>query len=305
MTTTGSKITAADLKAIQDKVDLLLGTGSASRGYGQTVLSVDYPAGNVVRKSHWDAIRYDIINIRTHQDGSPPAIVSVNTGDTIQYGPSSPNSSYDSLLEIGSTNRFNLGPGQSVVTSRGSQTTSATWKDYAYCVITLTFADSNRARYFFNSGSRVRINSSRVGGSSTNQNTSWTNMLSSAGTKDFGATNTVNFYTLTNSFQTYYQNSGTTPYSTNVYQLQARTPAVADNSAGTASVVELRVYFNDLYVDKDILSGFPAGTNPPTGYVDGTITVSVEELRASGTMVPSGTFTVAPPEYQISTFTTV
>lgn len=304
--TTGSRITAADLKTIQDKVDLLLGVGTASRGYGQTVLSADYSIGTVIRKAHWDAIRYDIINLRTHQDGTPPSVVSVNVGDVIGYGAGSPNSSYDSLLEIASANRFNIGPGQSIVTSRGTQSTSASWKDYAYCVITLTFADSNRARYFFNTGGKIRITSTRSGGSTTSQNTSWTNVLATAGMREFSAlTPSVNFYTLTDTFQTYYQNSGSTPYSDNRYRLQARTPFVANNSGGTASVVELRVYFEDSYVDKDILSGFPAGTNPPTGYVNGTFTVSVEELRASGTMAPEGTFSVSPPVYSISAFTTV
>jgi hypothetical protein len=304
--TTGSQITAAGLKTIQDKVDLLLGTGSGTRGYGQYVLSVDYPIGELIKKDHWDAIRYDIINILTHQEGATPSVISVNVGDLITYGPGSPNSAYDLLLETASANRFNLGPGQSVVTSRGTQSNSTTWKDYAYCVITLTFADANRARHFFNSGSKVRISSTRTGGSSTNQNTSWTNLLVSAGTKEFGAaTGPVNFYTLTDSFQDYYSTSGTTPYSSNKYRLQARTPGVADNSSGTANVVELRVYFEDLYIDKDILSGFPAGTNPPSGFVDGTITVSIEELRAAGLLAPTGSFTISPPSYSVSSFTSV
>lgn len=304
--TTGSQIKSADLKTIQDKAEMLLGQGSASRGYGQTVLSVDYPIGTKIEKAQWDAIRYDIINILSHQSGSRPSVTSVNVGDLITYGPGSPNSAYDLLLETASANRFNIGPGQAVVTSRGTQTNNTTWKDYAYCTITLTFLNADKARYFFNSGSKVRITSTRAGGASTHQNTAWSNILASAGTKEFGVTtSSVNFYSLTNSFQDYYSISGSTPYSANVYRLQARTPFVADNSTGTASVVELRVYFEDSYVDKDVLIGYPPGFHPPDGYVNGTITISVDELRAAGELAPSGSFTITPPSYSISAFTSV
>lgn len=308
---TGSKITAAGLKAIQDKAERLLGPGVGTSGYGQTVLSTEYTAGvDIIRKSHWDAIRYDIINLRTHQDGVPPIVTSVNRGDLIAYGAGSPNTDYDTFLEIAAANKFKIGPGQFVVTSRGTQSHSSGWQNYAYCVITLTFADSNRARYFFNSGGKVRVASSRTGGSSTSQNTSWTNMLASAGTQEFGVlNNSVNFYTLTDSFQTYYQTSGSTPYSTNKYKLEARTPGVANNSNGTASVIEIRVYFEDLYVDQVPQpvpqTGYtpPASSFPPYDNVDGTITVAVEEVRAAGTMAPEGTFTITPPSYSISLFT--
>lgn len=309
--TTGSKITAAGLKAIQDKAEVLLGPGFGTNGYGQTVLSREYTAGvDVIRKSHWDAIRYDIINLRTHQDGVPPLVTSVNRGDLISYGAGSPNTDYDTLLEIAAANKFKIGPGQFVVTSRGTRTHTTGWKNYAYCVITLTFADSNRARYFFNSGGKIRVSTSRTGGSSTSQNTSWTNILAAAATQEFGVLNgAVNFYTLTNSFQTYYRTSGSTPYSTNSYRLEARTPAVANNSSGTASVVEIRVYLEDLYVDQTPQTvpqtGYtpPASLFPPYDNVDGTITVAVDEVRAAGTMAPEGTFTITPPSYSISSFT--
>jgi hypothetical protein len=39
--------------------------------------------GNTVTKAQWDALRYDIINIRLHQDGVVPVIATVNVGDPI------------------------------------------------------------------------------------------------------------------------------------------------------------------------------------------------------------------------------
>ncbi len=291
--TTGSEITAVGLKTIQDKAELLLGTGLTTRGYGQTVLSADYAPGTEIKKSHWDALRYDIVNIRTHQDGVPPAIISVNVGDVITYGSGSPNTNYDALLETAIANRFNIGAGRAVISVIDTKTYTSAWGTKAESTLTATFANADQARYFFNSGGKLRVTSTRTGGTSTPQNTAWTNLLSVAGTREFGAATdpNVNFYTLTSSYQTFYQVSSSTPYSANNYQLEARCD-VANNSSGTATVVYIKVSLNDSYVDP--------GPQPPGDSVDGTLTILFNELKASGTMVPSGTFTITSPSYSVS-----
>ena len=105
---------------------------------------------------------------------------------------------------------------------------------------------------------------------------------------------TVNYYTLTNSFQTYYVDALSTPYSANNYRLEARTN-VADNSAGTATVLTLRVSLTDGYVDP--------GPTGPGDQIDGTLTILVEELKAAGTLIPSGTFSITSPTYSLSVVT--
>ncbi len=291
---TGSEITASGLKTIQDKAELLLGTGSGTRGYGQTVLSADYSPGTEIRKAHWDALRFDIINIRLHQDGTLPPIVQVNAGDLITFGPGSPNSSYNALLETAIQNRFQIGPGQSLASAIDTTPLTTGWSSSASCVLTATFANSNEARYFFNSGGKIRINSTRVGGSSTVQNSYWTSLLNSLGTKEFGAVNdgtAVNFYTLTNSYQTFFQSFSTYVYSSNSYKLEAKCN-VADNSGGTATVVDIRVSLTDAYID--------LGLPPPGDLVDGNLTITFEELKASGAMAPSGSFSITSPTYSVS-----
>jgi len=105
----------------------------------------------------------------------------------------------------------------------------------------------------------------------------------------------LNYYTLTNSPQVYYQNSLSTPYSANYYRLSAWTN-VANNSTGTASILYIKVSLVDAYVD-------PGPAFAPPDQVDGTLTVSVEELKASGPLFPSGTYTITSPTYSISAFT--
>ena len=297
--TIGSQITAAGFKAIQDKAESLLGTGASTRGYGQTVLSVDYAPGTRILKSHWDALRYDIINIRLHQDGVNPAAIQVNVGDLIRFGAGAPNTNYNSLLETAIANRFNLGPGQSMVSAIDAKTFTSSWTTSATSTLTATFSTSDQARYFFNSGGKIRVTSTRVGGSSSSQNNAWTNLLNAAGIQEFGAitSTSVNFYTLTNSYQTYYQSSSTTPYSANNYRLEAKCN-VSNNSSGTATAVDIRAVLTDSYVDPGN-SGL--GDTPNTvDLVNGTLTLTFEELKAAGALAPSGSFVITSPSYSVS-----
>ena len=302
--TTGSTIFASDYVAIQDKAQALLGIGSGNRGYGQTVQSSDVFVGNEITKDQWDLLRYDIINIRLHQDGVLPNIVTINRGDPIVFGASHPNTNYNTLLETAITNKFQVAGNQSVVSSKGSVNYSSSWSNSAQFTLTVTGVGAtnndkaNNLRYFFNSGGKVRISSSISGGSSTAQVNAWKNILTSVATRSFGADTdpVVNYYTLTSSYQTYFQQSLSTPYSANEYRLEARTD-VANNSSGTATTLFLRVSLNDAYVDTQ--------PSPPSDLVDGTLTISVEELKASGTLVPSGagSFTITSPAYSLSSIT--
>ena len=206
--TSGTQILAAQYVTIQDKAQSLLGTGSETRGYGQTVQSADVFTGNAITKAQWDLLRYDIINIRLHQDGTLPNIASISVGDPIGYGAGSPNSNFDSLLETAIANRFRLDTSQAVITAKGSATYTSPWSTSLSATLTLTFADSNEARYFFNSGGKIRFTTSLTGSTVTPQYTAWVNILNSIGTRSFGADTDplITYYTLTNTFQTYYAN---------------------------------------------------------------------------------------------------
>jgi len=294
--TTGSNITAAGFVTIQNKAESLLGTGAATRGYNQTVISSDVFTGNQITRAQWELLKTDIINILYHQNGELPNIVTVNSGDVIQFGAGHPNNNYDTLLETAAANRFRVAASQSAVTSKGSASYTGVWNTSAQFTTTVTFSTADQGRYFFNSGGKIRLNTVISGGSGTSQYNAWVNFLNSAGIRSFGADTDplVNYYTLTNSFQTYYQSSLSTPYSANNYRLEARTN-VSNNSTGTATILTLRVTLTDAYTDP----GPPA----PGDSVDGTITISVEELKAAGTLFPSGTFSITGPTYSLSVIT--
>jgi hypothetical protein len=294
--TTGSNITAAGFVTIQNKAESLLGTGAGTRGYNQTILSSDVFAGNQITRAQWDLLKTDIVNILYHQTGDLPNIATVNSGDVIQFGAGHPNNNYDTLLETAAANRFQVAASQSAVASKGAATYTSAWSSSAQFTLTITFATADQGRYFFNSGGKIRLNTSISGGSGTAQYNAWVNFLNSVGIRSLGADTdpSINYYTLTNSFQTYYQSSLSTPYSANNYRLEARTN-VSNNSTGTATILTLRVTLTDAYTDP----GPPA----PGDSVDGTLTISVEELKAAGTLFPSGSFSITSPTYSLSVIT--
>jgi hypothetical protein len=307
-------ITQAEYNNIRNKVIGVLGTGSGNSGYGQPLNSSAVALGTRVTINEYANLRFDIINAWVHQAGSAPSAVAVTVSDTIRFSAvDAPVTTYDTLANTLIANRFNLGAGQSAVAVPASSPRSRTWTgaggDYwtssISCTVDVQWPSSNQARFFFNSGGQIRITSTRSGGSlGTSQNTSWTNILSSAGTQSFGGNNPgtgtspmngQNWYRLTNSFQTYYTLAGSSPYGANSYNLQARVTDTADNSSGAAANSQFRVLFTDNYVDPGN-SGL--GDTPDTiDAIDGTFSIAVSLVFATGVLVPSGfgNFTVTQP----------
>ena len=330
MPAVNSKILKVDYNSIRDKVIGVLGFGSGNFGYGQQarIQSTAVTDDSKVTINEWANLRYDIINAYKHQNGSNPTTAVVAEGDSIRYTTSFtpdtgsldvPQRQYDYWADDLITYRFLIAAGESASTGVVSSSKTTSWLSQCVCTIQIYWSNSNDARYWFNSGGKVRISASRSGGAATNQNTSWTSLLSSAGTQSFGAatpsTGTspndgTNWYKTTSTFQTYYTATASSPYGSNTYQLQARCVDQPSNSGGSASQLEIRVLFTDPYVDPGV--GVPpagvqtqtAANFPPGDLVDGTLTVNVSSLYATGIMVPaSSTFTVPQPIIAIGAVT--
>jgi hypothetical protein len=311
----GSDITAVDFNALQAKIEDVLGDRVGSTyGYGQTIQSSPVTTGELITLEQWNALRDDIKSIKVHQDGVSPSIVDPgsNTGGVVRWTTADAILNYNALIDQARSNKYSVATGQYSVSAigPGNETPtpvagvyeySSTWTSSLSFTITLTFSTANKARYFFNSGGKVRISASRTGGTVKAQNNAWTEALDAIGEVDFGAgTNPLkNFYTLTNSYTPYFQSSLSTPYSNNVITLDAKCN-VANNSTGTASVVDIRVTLDDSYVD-------PGNAEPiygPADGVDGTVTFNLSEIKASGYLQPSpdaGAFAIDSPVYSVST----
>jgi hypothetical protein len=286
----GDFISATDYNTIRTKIQNVMAIGTGNFGYGQTTFSSLISAGNSVTKNQWDALRYDIYNAILHQTGSAPSLTTVSVGDVIRYGASQPNFQYDTIADQATANRFDLGTGQFVTEAINTTSFTSSWYQSVSSTTSVTFATAEQARFFFNAGGKIRFASSRTGGNGEAQNTSWSNLLSTAGTQVFSGTPSgVNFFTLTSSYQTFAELTGSSAYSNNKWRLEASCN-VSNNASGTANIVNFRITWLDAYTDTN------TGYNPPPGdLVDGTLTLTVDQVRPAGFLQPSGTFTTIGP----------
>ena len=301
----GTEIQDSDYNAIRKKIIAVMGNGGtnpltnqadATFGYGQVLVSSDVTAGQEITKDQWDALRFDILNARIHQDGATPSIVETVRGQSIRFGVAHPNTSYSSQSDIAIANKFNIGAGQFVIDSGTVQARSAPWINSVSATATITFGSSDYARWFFNSGSKLRVYSSRIGGLATAQNSAWSNLLNSVGVVELGAiTLPVGYYSLTNVNQILRTQTSTSPYSSNSFTIRVRSN-VANNSNGGATQIIFTLSWVDGYTDPP---GGNPGQFPPEDGVDGNLSFVVEEQRASGILQPSGTgaFIINRPSY--------
>jgi hypothetical protein len=322
MPAVNSKILKVDYNSIRDKVIAVLGFGSGNIGYGQQarIQSTAVTDDSKVTINEWANLRFDIINAYKHIFGSNPTTATVSEGGTIRYSSSFtpdtgtsdvPQRQYDQWADDITSARFTVAAGESAATGVVSASRTGSWVSQCQCTIQYYWPNSNEARYFFNSGGQIRVSASRSGGATSNQNTSWTSLLSSAGTQQFGAANPdtgtfpsngLNWYRTTSTFQTFYTATASSPYGSNNYQLQSRCLDQPSNSGGLASQLEIRVLFTDGYIDPGVAPIFPgpqtqtAANFPPDDFVNGTLTVNASTLYATGIMVPaSQIFTITQP----------
>ena len=301
-------IQKADYNDIRTKVVNVLGSGSGNSGYGQVVISSAVAECTTVTINEWADLQTDILNATMHQTGIyDVTLTSVAIGGTIRSSPTfQPYEQYNGIADTLVTNRFIVSATQAYTTVIGSVsrtwsaiTSPTSWNTKLQCNVTVTFTSATAARYFFNSGGEIRFSSSQSGGVVSAQNTAWRSLLLSAGTQAFGGNKPgtgvtpmtgQNYYRLTNAYTTaWYDATASSPYTLNRWAISARTPAVANNSAGTASTIEFLIEWFDGYLDP--------GPTGPGDLVDGTITLSISTLTASGVLYPvlAGNFVVESP----------
>lgn len=302
--TVNSIIREADYNNIRNKLTAIIGTGTGNSGWGQSIVSSSVSVGNRVSINDWGKLRFDIINAWTHINGSAPTAVQVFEGNTIRYSVvDAPVTTYDTIANSIVANKFTVHPSQSSIDAVTPSTRTATWSTTVSCTVSVSFPSATTARHFFNSGGQININSNFVRriGVNTAQNISWESTLSAAGTRSFGGNNPgtgtspsdgQNWYRLTNIYRQWFIATSSSPYGANNYRIFARCP-IANNSAGTATSAEFLVQFTDGYTDP----GPPA----PGDVVDGTLSVAISSLFATGILVPTGTgnFTVTIPTISV------
>ena len=295
----GDTITASDYNSFIGDINTVIGTGSGDSGYGLTEIST-VASGATITAAQWNSLLSGLQTAANHQGSTiTNASNTVSTGGNIL-----PLSNLGTDITTINTNRLtaaggNLSTGITGVTS----TRTTAWAGTVTHAFTVAFASANAARYFFNSGGRITMAFSRSGGSTTDQNTSWTNLLSGIGSVSFGPSDTtataggtaIGFHDLTGSAQTFL----TSDVGSGDYAANDLTGTATYDSAGT---ITFTLNFNDDHAAETGTytgGGLGSAPNEGTGWtgtdsVDGTLTSTITFTKAdnaSYVQVANPTFT--------------
>ena len=183
----GDVITATDYNNFVANVNAVIGTGSGDKGYGLSEVST-VSAGGTIQASDWNSLLSSLQKGANHQGTTlTNASNTVSTGGNIV-----PLSNLGADITLIDTNRLNASGGNMSTGVAGVTSTRTTsWNTSVTHTFTVTYASANAARHFFNSGGKIKMAFSRSGGTSSNQNTSWTNLFSDLGTVSMAANGTT------------------------------------------------------------------------------------------------------------------
>ena len=313
MAAQGTKVLATDFNGLQTTVSNILGTGAGTLGYGQTVTSFQASTTNKIAISNWTALRTDMLNCYYHLGLSQPIPSIPTTSNKVTY---SDFSLYSAIVTaISATPQAFPAAGQYSGTILNNPTiTNMSWGTHTHNA-TVSFGSDNAFRYFFNSGGRIEIAPTIVGGgltspdASTSLDLSWQTIFNRMGTaylyyNSSEVTNTtytsgpgqsvtvarsIGAYQLTTSFQTIVTSatpSGGTYYP-NQYQIAAKVDITPNPTA---------ILYQITFSDSSLGTG--SSTWAIKEPVDSTITSTISYTRASGSYV-----SVTPPTLTTSSFT--
>lgn len=159
-------------------INTVWGSGSGEKGYGQSDTVSAVSAGSTITATQWATLLNRISSAASHQGTTITSITNPVAGDTISaYAALSTN------VTAIYNNRGDCAASGTTASTNTDRTTS--WGTSCTFEQTVTFANSDSARYFFNAGGRVTLSFSRSGGSSNDANTAITDLCTAAGTLTF------------------------------------------------------------------------------------------------------------------------
>lgn len=295
----GGKIRAADFNEFIGDVNDIVGVGTGDSGYGQSSYVITpLTSGSKIRASHWDALLSAIHACASHQGSAVTLPADVSDPDF--PSPSRvieiiPTLQTDIATIVSNKLNYEIA-NMSIETNKISSSNTyidpssgtPNWTGSVFYEFSANFADDDQRRHFFNLGGEVRISSDLVPSGADAQSLDWDTLLSSVATIKMNVNTTISsggvgtpgngFNGLTTSYQVVYTKGGTGDYSGNQLNVYAK--------LNGTSGIDIKVSFDDIHV-ADSGSGWTG-----TDYVAGTLTVQIDQQRASG-----GLFSIASPTY--------
>lgn len=269
-----------DYNAIQTKIAPILGTGSATFGYGQLLSSSQVAQNAQISVTQWNNLRSDLVKCLRHQTGIDPTLTLPATNVKVTEAT---RAAYMTAADTATTNRLVAPPATEATReffSFGSIQRTASWNGVRTQTVTINFASDNDARFFFNTGSRIEFSTSLTETTNSPKDQSWVSNLAGIGTVYFnydvttatggGAGTSIGWYDLTTSNQVIYQKTVSTGYVPNSYVIYARAPSASQ----LVFVIEFR---DDATFQPSPNDGFFIDED-----VNGRLTSDVKVYRSSG-----------------------
>ena len=275
-------------------INTLWGIGNGDKGYGQTTTLTAVDTSTTVTAAQWSTLVARLNSILTHQSGSGSGITAPTAGNVIAVL-----SNLSTNISTAATNRMNFN------STRGASTTGDNF-DTAWSAssvtrtLTVTFASSDQARYFFNAGGRLSLVLTPVNFDANAKETAWAALVNAVGTIHLdaysstrtgtGETQTTNglangYWELGTSNTTLLRlTEATSPYTTNYIDILARVAGTAGSNGGKGT----QVIFDIIYVD----GSDDAGSNDA---VSATFRQRIDIVRPETTNLTDvwGTITIA------------
>lgn len=131
-------------------------TGGGSAGYGQTAVANVTAGNSVLASTQWAALVSNTASAAAHQGSSITSVSVPVAGGVISF-----NSAIPTNLQTIYSNRLNAQTQGS--TTANTATRGTTWSNQLTFTHTVTFANGNAARYFFNAGGQIKMTASHPG----------------------------------------------------------------------------------------------------------------------------------------------
>ena len=284
--TIGTSINETHYTTLRSGINTVMGTptgsGDTSAGYNQSISAPAVGVGTSITASQWNNLRGDIRKASAHQTNSAVALTTVDTDTGIT---STIHNEFETALATVTSNRFSQATGQSTLATARTKTRT-NWNGVQTHDVQLTWANAPTFKAFWNAGGSVKVVSSLSYTGSEAKTVDWkaivqnakhvsinyTSAYADGGGAEGTITNTGMYDLNTNGTEVQiFQDSGTTPYSENDYQIFIRY---------ITNGIRVRVVFRDDDVGDQTGLGAAVDEN-----VKGTLTSAITVRRATGTNV--------------------
>lgn len=222
-------ILASQFNTLQNRVAQLLGTGFDDFGYGQPVSSSlveppsdpNQPDADNITVADINNLRNDLAKIYKHQNGVDLPIAEFTSNDIIgadrsatsvstednpaspgdflyTYTNENPNKGINDIISFVSgaeVNKFTIASNQQEIVSALIDERVTNWNNQIESEFTVSFANENERRYFFNSGGQIRFEATvdilTSEGNSLPRDQGWQDMLENVGEVRFAYNSTI------------------------------------------------------------------------------------------------------------------